>query len=176
MTYRERREAKADRLRGWAGKREAKSQAAHARSDELAEALPFGQPIIVGHHSQGRHEALLKRQDHAMRATVDNSRKAEEFNSRADNIDAAAKRAIYSDDPDAIEKLRAKIEKLEHERMLVKQANSAYRTEHKAELKVMTAYQRDMAMPFRSYVLTNLGGTLNTAKKRLTALEASVAV
>ncbi len=171
MTYRERREAKAERLREWADKREQKAAAAYEQSSALAEMIPFGQPIMAGHHSQRTDENRRARIGAKMSASVEHRRKAVSMKSRAGNIERAAKRAIYSDDPDAIAQLRAKIEKLEHERMLIKQANAAYKAEHKAELKAMTAYQRDRAMPFRSYVLTNLGGVLNTTKKRLAALE-----
>jgi|ERR1039458_5102078 hypothetical protein len=174
MTYRERREAKAERLREWADKRAVKADAASNQAHVLGERFAAGQPILLGHHSQRGAEADRNKMHSAMERTVEHARKAQSFDSRADNIDAAAERAIYSDDPDAIDKLRAKIQKLEHERMLIKQANAAYRAEHKAELKAMTAYQRDMAMPFRSYMLTNLSGVLNTTKKRLAALGASM--
>jgi hypothetical protein len=170
MTTRERREARAERLRDWAGKRAVKASATGERARQLSERFAQGQPILMGHHSQGRAEADHRRMHRAMEASVDHSRKAESFSSRADNIEAQADRAIYRDDPDAREKLTAKIEGLEHERMLIKQANSAYRIEHKVELKAMTAYQRDQAMPFKSYVLTNLSGNLNRARKRLEAM------
>ncbi|HEY5342471.1 MAG TPA: DUF3560 domain-containing protein [Solirubrobacteraceae bacterium] len=170
MTTRERREARAERLRDWSGKRAGKAQATAERAQQLGERFSQGQPILPGHHSQGRAEADHKRMHRAMEASVDHSRKAQSFSSRADNIEAAADRAIYRDDPDAREKLAVKIEKLEHERMLIKQANAAYKAEHKAELKVMTFYHRDQAMPFASYVLTNLSGNLNRARKRLESL------
>lgn len=54
MTYRDRREAKADRLREWAEKREAKAAAAFDSAATLSDAIPFGQPILVGHHSEKR--------------------------------------------------------------------------------------------------------------------------
>jgi hypothetical protein len=106
-----------------------------------------------------------------MSASVEHAHKAESFRSRADNIEAAADRAIYSDDPDAIEKLKAKIAKLEGARETVKTANAAYRKEHKVELKGLTFDGRDKALPYPSYVLTNLSGVLNTTKKRLARLE-----
>lgn len=105
MTYRERREARAERLRDWAGKREAKAAAARAESDRISGMIPMGQPILAGHHSEKRHRRDIDRIDRGMRATIEHGAKAERMNERADNIDAQAEHAIYSDDPDAIERL-----------------------------------------------------------------------
>jgi hypothetical protein len=54
MTYRDRRLARADRLRHWARKRHARSDAAFESARRLADAIPLGQPILLGHHSE-RH-------------------------------------------------------------------------------------------------------------------------
>jgi hypothetical protein len=79
--------------------------------------------------------------------------------------------AIYSDDADALPKLRAKVARLEAERANAKQRNAEYRKAHRAELKAMTAYQRDMVMPFRAYVGQNLSGLITTTRKRIEQLE-----
>jgi hypothetical protein len=48
-TYRERREARAEQLREWADRREAKQPALNqaARADEATTGIPFGQPILA---------------------------------------------------------------------------------------------------------------------------------
>jgi hypothetical protein len=126
----------------------------------------------VGHHSERGHRAHIKRIDSAMRIAVDNDRKAAEMRSRAANIEAAAKQAIYSDDPDAIERLAEKIAKLEAERDAVKQANAEYRKAHRDELRAMpSAYARDRALPYPSYVATNLTGNIGRLRKRLEQLQ-----
>lgn len=171
MTYRERREAKAERLRGWADSREAKAEAARTGASAIADMIPFGQPILVGHHSEGRHRRDLDTIAKRMDATVEHSRKAADMRSRAANIEAAADHAIYSDDPDAIERLTEKLAGLEAKRDKVKKANAEYRKAHRTELKAMTAYQRGQAVPFPAYVLTNLSGTISTTRKRLDQLK-----
>lgn len=45
MTYRERRLAKAERLREWADKREEKADAAYSTAHNIGSQIPFGQPI-----------------------------------------------------------------------------------------------------------------------------------
>jgi hypothetical protein len=169
MTYRERRLARAERLRGWAETREAKQAGLNeaARADEAATGIPFGQPILVGHHSERRHRNAIARIDRAMGAAVENSRKADSMRGRADSIEAAAEHAIYSDDEDAIERLTEKLATLEAKREQIKADNAAFRKSHKAELKGMTAYERDQAMPHRGYELRNLGGVISNTRKRI---------
>lgn len=170
-TYRDRREAKADRLRECADKREAKSQAAHERVDQIADMIPFGQPILVGHHSEGRARRDADRINTGMRQAIDHQNKADDFRRRADGIDSQLDRSIYSDDEDAVDRLRERIGELEAKRDQIKTANAAYRKEHKADLAELTAYGRDQIMPYPGYVLTNLSGNINRNKKRLAELE-----
>jgi Domain of unknown function (DUF3560) len=125
MTYRERRERKAERLREWAESRDRKADAARGTADSIMGAIPPGQPILAGHHSQRRHERDLARLDGAIRATVEHASKADDMRRRADSIDAAAEHAIYSDDPDAAERLRERVAELERRREDMKARNAA---------------------------------------------------
>lgn len=115
-TYRERRLAKAERLRGWADGRDAKADAAHANARAIGDMIPFGQPILVGHHSEGRHRRDLARMTGGMDKATEHASKARDMRSRAGGIEAAAEHAIYSDDPDAAERLAARIAELEARR------------------------------------------------------------
>ena len=188
-TYRERREAKAERLREWADKREAKADAAYARARQLGDAIPFGQPVLVGHHSEGRHRRDLGRIDSAMTQTVEHSRKAEEMRRRADNIEAAAAHAIYSDDDDAVERLRERIAELEAERARIKAYNASCRKAAKAggtgDTSILTdaeradllslakyaPYQLRAGGAFPAYKLSNLSGNIKRNRDRLAELE-----
>jgi DNA repair exonuclease SbcCD ATPase subunit len=121
VTYRDRREAKAKNLRDWADKREQKAEQARARVHAIADNIPLGQPILVGHHSEAHARRDCERIQNGMRATVENSNKAAEFVSRADNIEHALDKSVYSDDPDAIEALQARIAANEKKRTLMKE-------------------------------------------------------
>lgn len=169
-TYRERREAKAERLRLWADGREAKADAASKTAQRIGDAIPFGQPILVGHHSERGHRRDIARIDGAMRASVENGRTADRMRERADNIERAAAGAIYNDDADALERLAEKLAKLEAKRERMKAANAAYRKEHRAALKAMNAYERSQAVPFPSYAISNLGGVITNTRKRIEQL------
>lgn len=182
MTYRERRERKADRLREWADKREVKSEAAFGRADEISSMIPFGQPILVGHHSEGRARRDQERIVNGMRAGIENREKADEFRRRADSIEAAAERSIYSDDEDAVEKLVERIEILEAERATIVKFNATVRKgapdytlltkKQVADLvhSIKIGFDRDGQFP--AYVTTNLSGNINRNKKRLESLRA----
>jgi hypothetical protein len=184
-TYRERREARAERLREWATKREARAEQAAASVDALASLIPLGQPILRGHHSQGRAERDRDRIVNGTRRVVAHSTKAREFTSRAENIEAAAEHAIYSDDADAITRLTERIAGLESERDTIKAYNAACRkgTADPATLPAKLARELassirvwgDVQCPggrFPSYTLRNLSGNISRQKRRLAALTA----
>lgn len=171
MTYRERRLARAERLRGYADSNEARSDARYAGAKQISDGIPFGQPILVAHHSEGRHRRDLAKIDAGMGAAVELGRKAEKQAHAADAIEAQAAGAIYDDDPDAIAALTAKLAKLEARREQMKSANTEYRREHRAELKAMDPYDRARAVPYVAYELSNLGGNITRCRERLARLE-----
>ena len=183
-TYRERREAKADRLREWADKREAKADAAFEKSNAISDMIPFGQPILVGHHSEGRARRDQERIHSGMRSGLENSRKAEDFRRRADGIDRAADNAVYSDDVDAVERLEARIGEREGERDRVKRFNVTMRNgvgdlsllDEKQKTNYLSIvkscpYQLGKKGTFPGYVLSNLGATIRQDRARLEGLK-----
>lgn len=175
MTTRERREAKADRLREWADKREVRAETADQHASELGERFAGGQPILAGHHSQAGAERDRDRMDRATRTRVESSQKAESFRRRASGIESQLDRAIYSDDEDAIEKLRERIGQMEAQREAMKAENAVYRKEHKDRLKTLSEFSREQAMPHPAFQLSNLGSRINRDRKRLTELTKAAA-
>lgn len=172
-TYRERREAKAERLREWAGKREAQSDAMHDAARAHTAGIEFGQPILVGHHSERRHRNAIEKGWDAMGRAVENDRKAGRMAGRADEIDRQAANAIYSDDPDAIERLTAKLDGMEAERDRIKAKRAAVRKEHGAALRGLSAWEREEVMRAAGapqYAITNLGGNISRTRDRIARL------
>ena len=170
-TYRERRLARAEKLDQWAASRAAKAAADYAAARAIADQIPFGQPILVGHHSERRHRNDIARIQNGFGRSFESSDKAEAMASRADTIRAQAETAIYDDDPDAIERLTAKIAALEAKREEMKAANAAFRKTNRETLRAMTAYERGQAVPFPSYSITNLTGNIGRCKERLARLQ-----
>jgi DNA repair exonuclease SbcCD ATPase subunit len=164
MTYRDRREARAERLNGWAGKREASAAAVFKEREQYRGDHAFNfQPGHIPERAR-----LIAREDRAFESL----NKADSMRSRADGIEGQLATSIYDDDLDAIEQLRDRITRLEAERDAAKAANAAYRKEHKAELKAMaSAYERDQAVPYPGYHFQNLSGNIGRQRDRLARLE-----
>ena len=185
-TYRERREAKAERLREWADKRDGKAAAGFKRADDIADLIPFGQPILVGHHSEGRARRDQERIRSGMRSGIENSRKAEDFRRRADGIERAADNAVYSDDVDAVGRLEARIADREAERDRVKAFNGSARKgspdlsllddsqrANILSIAKVASYQLGKGGAFPGYTLSLLGASIRKDKQRLTAIRAA---
>ena len=164
MTYRDRREARADRLNEWAGKREERAAAVLKAGEPFTSDYAFNtQPGHIPFRAR-----LIAREDRARESLG----KAGSMRSRADGIEDQLAASIYDDDPDAIGQLRARIARLEAERDAAKAVNAAYRKQHKAELAAMdSAYARNQAMPYPSYHFENLSGNLSRQRARLARLE-----
>lgn len=132
--YERKQEEKRARLERAAERAEAKSEQAYKRSDmsEAATGIPLGQPIIIGHHSERRHRAAIRRADNAMRASIDADKRAKELRERAAGVGTGG---ISSDDPDAIQKLQAKIDKATAQQVFMREANKVIRRAVKKGVK-----------------------------------------
>lgn len=190
MTYRDRRRARAERLRDWSDKREEKAESELARAEEMARVIPFGQPILVGHHSEGRDRNYRDRIDRTMGRGVEHARKADDMRSRAEGIEAQLERSIYDDDPDAVERLEERLAALEAERERIKAYNAscrkAARTGGTGDLSLLTesergevatlarvaSYQLGPGGALPSYKLSNLSGNIKRNRDRLATLKA----
>lgn len=156
--YGDRRDAKVERRRERAQKLRGQANADVELSRSL---LPdFGQPILVGHHSENRHRRMLERSDNLMRRAIQESKEADRLERLADSTESNP--AISSDDPDAIAKLREKLAAMEGERERVKAANRAARKAGKPTSE--------------AWVLSNLGANIRRVKQRIYELERRAAV
>ena len=132
MTYRERREARADRREEWADKRRKKSAAAFDSSARLANNIPLGQPILVGHHSEKHARRDQERIQSGMSRGVEHGKMAKHHDQAATTIRRQLDTSIYSDDIDASERLRERLEELESERERMKFVNKWFQTNKKS--------------------------------------------
>lgn len=185
LTYRARREARAARLREWAVGRGRKAEAAYEQSAAMASVIPFGQPILVGHHSEGRDRNYRGRIAAAMDRSVEHQHKAGSMTLRAQNIESALNSSIYSDDPDAVERLREKLEKLEAEREGIKVYNTSCRKGRPDSSTLSPKWlarldqSRRIAGMLRpngaipAYGLTNLAAEIRRTRKRIAELAQS---
>ena len=115
MTRRERLEAKADRRREWAESRAKKSAAAFAGAHRIADGIPFGQPILVGHHSEGRARRDQARIENGMARGCESADMAKKHSGAAAGIERQLRDSIFSDDDNAAGDLEAKAARIEGE-------------------------------------------------------------
>jgi hypothetical protein len=185
MTYRERRMRRVERLRDWAPAHDRKSEAGFNAARVIADGIPMGQPILVGHHSEKRHRRDIERIDNGMRKGIEEARIADRMRSRADAIEEQAEGAIYSDDPDAVERLEERLAELEAERTRIKAFNAACRKAKTFVRGILTeAEERRLLRTFElcpyhkpekgapSYHLANLSGNIKRQRDRLVAVKA----
>lgn len=179
--YIEMRALRIERLKGRAARLSRAAETAHARAQSISDRIPMGQPILVGHHSQRRHERDLERINAGHARALKLREEAASLLRRANA--AEANRAISSDDPDAVEKLRAKLAKLDDARAKMVAANKAVRSKDPragllalgfSEATVAQLLTPDFAkrIGFPDYALRNAAGEASRLRKRIAELEA----
>lgn len=108
--YETKRQARIERMRGRAEALAIEAEALRARDRSLLDCMA-GTPVLIGHHSQRRHERDLDKLHRNMGRRVEMTREAEALEVRAARAEASG--AVYSDDPEALEKLRVKLAEAE---------------------------------------------------------------
>ncbi|MFJ7590297.1 DUF3560 domain-containing protein [Streptomyces sp. NPDC097617] len=110
----EKAEGRAERFGGYAATAARNSESARRRSHEISERFAFGQPILVGHHSEGRARRDHARMDNAMRKSTGEHDRADHWTGRAQ---AAANYERFKKDPGRtlrrLDKLRADLRAVE---------------------------------------------------------------
>lgn len=100
---------RAERYENRAERRSAEATGRFATVDGILEHIPPGQPVLVGHHSEGRHRRALDKVDTNMRKGIEAEREAAQAAERAENI----KRSLANGTPTPT--LRRRIAKTETE-------------------------------------------------------------
>ena len=201
--YEAKQACKKERLHAAADRARERSDAAYKKADlrEEVSGIPFGQPILVGHHSEGRHRAAIKRADNAMRTSIEEDQKAKRLDERAQAVGTGG---ISSDDPDAISKLRVKLESAKTVQAFMREANKLVRAQIKkgntpatisgddllafadqlraipGGEKISNQHAADLLKPdfagrhgFADFQLINNSSTIRRIEKRLAILEAN---
>jgi hypothetical protein len=84
----ERAEARAERYEERAERRGTQANADYERARQMGEAIPFGQPILVGHHSEGRDRRYRDRMNRTYDRAFTGMNEAEELGRRAESAQA----------------------------------------------------------------------------------------
>lgn len=162
---------------------------ADERSTELFNAahdavkhIPFGQPILIGHHSEARHRRDLQRSDNHMRKSFEVMEYAKELERKAQAVGTGG---ISSDDPDAIKKLKEQLaertnlqERMKYENKVIKKFKCDPEKVAQA-LNITTTEAKAIIGPncfgifgYASFELSNNNQQIHRIERRIKELEA----
>ena len=108
--YEQHLQERKERYQELAEKARNKSNELWERQNKMMEAIPFGQPILVGHHSERSDRAYRKRIDNVTHQAMNEYDKAKYYEGKAKSVGTAG---ISGFDPDAVKKLEGKVEIME---------------------------------------------------------------
>jgi hypothetical protein len=176
--YEKRQAERKARLEDIADRLRAESDSAYQTARRMADVIPFGQPILVGHHSEGRDRRyrarIWRKQDQACELAA----KAKHYAEKAASVGTGG---ISSDDPAAVEKLKGELAKLERLQETMKKANSLVRKRDReglsalgfSETRISQLFTPDFCgrIGFPDYALTNNGANIRRIRKRIEELQ-----
>ncbi len=184
--YEERQEARRARLESRADRLRSAGNARVRRGDDALRAIPFGQPILIGHHSERRDRNYRARATNSIRKGIETIRQAEEVERRAAAVGTGG---ISSDDPDAVAKLRAQLADLEARQARMTAANKLvrkFKSNPEAGAEALAGagigmtrtsaaelFKPDFAgrIGFPDYALSNNSANIRRIKARIATLE-----
>lgn len=173
---RERYEKKAEQLR-------AEAERLHEQAHQMAEAIPFGQPILVGHYSEGRDRRYRERIHNTFGKAFATMDKADHYEQKAASVGTGG---ISSDDPEAVNKLKEKLESLKRSHEWMKNVNAVIRKGKAPDTQIpalvalgMTEAQAaELLKPdfcgrigFAPYSLQNSNANIRRVEQRIRELE-----
>jgi Domain of unknown function (DUF3560) len=179
--FESRRERRLDNAHRQGLKNRKLSKSFYERSNSMARCIPMGQPILVGHHSEKRDRRFRRRLWDLMGKSVAANDKAKYYEEKAEAIES--NRAIFSDDPDAIEKLKTKIATAVERQDFMKAGNKIVKSkkltiEQKTEQLKAAGHSALILQPdfcgrvgYADYELTNNNANIRRMKQRLEQLE-----
>ncbi|MEM8500901.1 MAG: DUF3560 domain-containing protein [Pseudomonadota bacterium] len=183
--YQEQQGARKDRMLQRAEKARAESQTTYNRAKDMASVIPFGQPILVGHHSEQRDRRYRDKIHTTFGKAFELDSKADHYQQKASSVGDAG---IASNDPDAIEKLTRKLAGLVESQETMKAVNKIARQKNLssddkvAEIVNANLLSKTQAIAilksdsvrgigFASYSLSNNNAEIRRTRRRIAQLQ-----
>jgi len=173
--YEERRERKIDTYKRRARKSSILANQESDNARKMGEVIPFGQPILLGHHSEGSHRALLKRIDGAHRRASEAYEKAGYYEGKAEA--AEKNHSISSDDPEALERYQKKLEELEKAQVYMVALNKAWKQGKAALIAFGLSEEESEKLlngdkkPCPTWMLSNNSAEIRRVKEKMETLK-----
>lgn len=178
--FEERKQNRKDHAKEQAAKNEQKSEQLYNHAKKMASVIPFGQPILVGHHSEKRDRNYRNKIHNTFGKAFEAQDKAQYYEEKAATIESNT--AIFSDDPQAIDKLKAKLKSLQDSQEFMKATNRFIKKKDKDGFLKLPFATEEMwqtlntpnvmkQIGFASYSLQNNNANISRVKKRIEFLE-----
>lgn len=183
--YEQKLEDRRERLQARADKNRQQANTLSQRAGDMASIIPFGQPVLLGHHSEGRDRRYRERIRGTMDKAIEADKKAEYYQEKAATVGTGG---ISADDPDALKKLEAKLEQELKDHELRKTVNAAIRKGKTPEAKLANLVALNLKpetaakllepdscgrVGFPDYELTNANARIRQIKQRIDVLKAN---
>ena len=180
--YELRQERRRERLLDAAERAKHSADTHRQTADRMASVIPFGQPILVGHYSEGPDRRYRARIHGHMGKWIAETKHAEELEQKAASV---GKGGVSSDDPDAVDKLKKQLAGCEALQERMKAANKIIRQSLTDEQKVQNleplglthahawqALKPDFCgrVGFPDYALTNNSANMRRIRQRIEQL------
>ncbi|MBS6448087.1 MAG: DUF3560 domain-containing protein, partial [Clostridiales bacterium] len=181
-SYEEKKQRRIDYYNEKAEKFEQESSRLAHESSKMVEAIPMGQPLMPDHYSYKSDKNYRDRAWGKMEKSVEAGQKADYYRSKAEAAENNS--AISSDDPEAVTKLKEKLQQRQEQQSYMKKVNAYYRkngtmkgfegiSDEKAA-EIDEAVKSDYSWinaPYAPYELSNNNAEINRLKKRIESLE-----
>lgn len=178
--FEERKQKRIANAKKLAAKNETEAESLYASAKEMADFIPFGQPILVGHHSEKSDRRYRNKINSKFEKSFEKSDKAAYYADKVHSIES--NNAIFSDDPDALAKLRLKLQGLRENQDFMKMANKYIKAKDKAGFLRLKVASESLwvqintpnvmgQVGFASYSLRNNNAVIRQVTSRITLLE-----
>ena len=181
--YEAKQQAKRERLQRASEHAGHEADALNRRATSMADVIPFGQPILVGHHSEKRDRGYRSRISRTFERAHEAGQRAQALAARAASVGTGC---VSSDDPDAVVKLREKLAGLEAKQARMVAVNREIRKggpglqQRLIDLGIPSLVADSIVMPdfagrvgFPDYRLKNNGAEIRRTQKRIAELLAA---
>lgn len=182
--YEDKQDAKEERYSNAADNARGRSDAAYKAAKSVTDNIPFGQPILVGHHSEKADRNRRDRAHNNFGKSIAEGNKADYYAAKAAAVGTDAG-GIKTEDPDAIKKLKSELDSCEQSQVLMKAANKIIKSKKLSDEdkvgqltelgipKAATLLEPDFCgrVGFASYSLSNNNANIRRLKERLKDLE-----
>ena len=172
--YQERKQKRIDALNAKASKSSIEANQEFAKAKKMGSIIPFGQPILIGHHSEGKHRRLIKKIDNAHRKAFEADERAAYYQDKAES--AENNNLISGDDTEAVDRLKNKLNDFEIAKERMKAINKAWKQGGKLLYELglhdeeIEKIKSSVTKIYPTWQISNMNAEIRRIKKRIEEL------